>query len=270
MQSTLSRVLRRPNATDDKYSRGVVGFVTGSNEYPGAAILGVTAAIKTGIGMVRYLGPELISAMLVDSRPEVVIQPGRAQAWVVGSGVDPAVSLEQVRRIHTLAGQPGLLVADAGALEVIDFDQVVADCVLTPHAGEMVKLLERFGHVPDRAAVEANPSSTAQLAAKLTGQIVILKGHQTVIASATETIECQPGPADLATAGTGDVLAGVIGALLASNAIQIAAGEISVLEVCAAAVELHRQAAELASQAGPISALDVAESVREVVRLNRA
>ena len=54
----LQKYLQLPQTTDDKYSRGVEGFVTGSNAYPGAAILGVTAAIRTGIGMVRYFGPE--------------------------------------------------------------------------------------------------------------------------------------------------------------------------------------------------------------------
>lgn len=266
MQSNLARVLRSPTAEDDKYSRGVVGFVTGSNEYPGAAILGVTAAIRTGIGMVRYLGPESLSALLVDSRPEVVIQPGRAQAWVVGSGVDAQKSTEQVRRIKTLAAQPGYLVADAGALEVIDFGHAVADCVLTPHAGELVKLLARYGQVWQREEVEANAEAAAVLAAKLTGQTVILKGHQSVVANSEGAFSCPPGPADLATAGTGDVLAGILGALIASNFAQLTSGEASLSDVCEAAVELHAQAAELAAQDGPVAALDVAEGVREIVR----
>ncbi|BDS49311.1 ADP/ATP-dependent (S)-NAD(P)H-hydrate dehydratase [Rhodoluna sp. KAS3] len=270
MESTLNRVLHAPKVSDDKYSRGVVGFVTGSNEYPGAAILGVTAAIRTGIGMVRYLGPEKITTLLIEARPEVVFQPGRAQAWVVGSGVDPQLSSDQLRRIKVLASQPGLLVVDAGALEVIDFATAVADCVLTPHAGEMVKLLARYGQLRDRAAVETNPSAAALLAAKLTGQTVLLKGPVTVIATPDRCLECEPGPADLATAGTGDVLAGIIGALLASNAFEIVAGDLSVVDVLSAAVELHSAAARLAAEGGPIGALDVAESVREIVRRHLA
>src|SRR6476646_3403586 len=82
------RVLRRPTATDDKYSRGVVGIRTGSDRYPGAAVLGVEAAWRAGIGMVRYLGPERAAQLVLARRPETVTADGRVQAWVVGSGMD--------------------------------------------------------------------------------------------------------------------------------------------------------------------------------------
>lgn len=84
-----ARELRTPTATDDKYSRGVLGFASGSPRYPGAALLGIDAALSTGIGMVRYAGDESVERLVIARRPEVVIDPGRVTAWVVGSGIVP-------------------------------------------------------------------------------------------------------------------------------------------------------------------------------------
>ena len=81
-------VLRMPTASDDKYSRGVLGVRTGSERYPGAAVLGVEAAHRTGLGMVRYLGPERPAALVLARRPETVTADGRVQAWLIGSGTD--------------------------------------------------------------------------------------------------------------------------------------------------------------------------------------
>ena len=265
MHNLYSQLLRRPNAEDDKYSRGVVGFVTGSDKFPGAAILGVSAAVRAGIGMVRYLGPDSVTQLLLEVRPEVVIQPGRAQAWVVGSGVPEEKGSEQALRIGRIAGQPGLLVVDAGALALIDYSSALATCVLTPHAGEMAALLTRLGQNWSREQVEHKPQEACELAAKLTGQVVLLKGSQSVVSDGVRSITTQPAPADLATAGTGDVLAGIIGALLAANAEQIISEKIDLINVCLFAIQLHSRAAEIASHDGPVAALDVAEAVRLAV-----
>ena len=265
MHNLYSQLLRRPNAEDDKYSRGVVGFVTGSDKFPGAAILGVSAAVRSGIGMVRYLGPDSVTQLLLEVRPEVVIQPGRAQAWVVGSGVPEEKGSEQALRIGRIAGQPGLLVVDAGALALIDYSSALATCVLTPHAGEMAALLTRLGQNWSREQVEQKPQEACELAAKLTGQVVLLKGSQSVVSDGVRSITTQPAPADLATAGTGDVLAGIIGALLAANAEQIISEKIDLINVCLFAIQLHSRAAEIASHDGPVAALDVAEAIRLAV-----
>ncbi|MDO9591060.1 MAG: NAD(P)H-hydrate dehydratase, partial [Microcella sp.] len=83
----VAALVRVPTAADDKYSRGVVGFVTGSTRYPGAAVLGVEAALRTGVGMARYLGPSRPTEMVLQQRAEAVVSEGRVQAWVVGSGI---------------------------------------------------------------------------------------------------------------------------------------------------------------------------------------
>src|SRR6185312_9288269 len=84
-----ARWIAVPGPGDDKYARGVVGFVTGSAPYPGAAVLGVEAAARTGVGMIRYLGPGRATRLVLQRRPEAVTVDGRVQAWVLGSGQDP-------------------------------------------------------------------------------------------------------------------------------------------------------------------------------------
>lgn len=265
MTINIEQFIKRPGPSDDKYSRGVVGFVTGSDKYPGAALLGITAAMRTGAGLVRYLGPNSVSNLVLQTRPEVVIQEGRADCWVVGSGIDAHEPGEQITRIQKLANTKTLMVVDAGALLLIDFKIAVATCVFTPHAGEMVALLKTLGHEKTRAQVEAEPIETAKLAAELTGQLVLLKGSQTVVADSNRQYQFAPAPAELATAGSGDVLAGIIGALLASNAKEITNGTKDIFEVVKAAIEIQSRAAELASHNGGVVALDIADAIGQVL-----
>jgi hydroxyethylthiazole kinase-like uncharacterized protein yjeF len=262
----LSSVLRRPVASDDKYSRGVVGFVTGSTDFPGAAILGVTAAIRTGIGMVRWIGPENVGKMLVEVRPEVVLVAGRVQCWVLGSGVSSVAATEQAGNIERALAQPGFAIIDAGALDLVDYRGLLVRCVLTPHAGELERLLLRLGTPLSRAAIESDPISAAKLAAKLTNQTILLKGSVTTIAdSAGGVWQTPPATSALATAGSGDVLAGILGALVAANVDQIDSGAIELSQIALAGALLHASAGALAAQDGPVAALDVAEAVRTVV-----
>ena len=253
----LSYLLHEPQTGDDKYSRGVVGFVTGSGRFPGAAVLGVTAAMRTGVGMVRHVAPASVTNLLLEVRPEVVTGFGRAQAWVLGSGV-PVDDEVQAAHILEAAAQPCPLVIDAGALELVDYlDLASQTCILTPHAGELARLLDRFGkHLDlDYEAVVA--------AAAITNQVVMLKGNTTLIAYPLGEVRAVgPNSTALASAGTGDVLAGILGALLAANATS----EPNLLDVAELAVNIHSEAATRAAEAGPVVALDVAEQVRAVVR----
>lgn len=260
----MSEFIRKPNAADDKYSRGVVGFVTSSDEFPGAALLGITAAMRTGVGMVRYLGPARVADLVLLSRPETVLQDGKAQAWVVGSGV-PVDDEGQSARIRKVFGEKNLVVVDAGALQIVDFKNCAAKCVLTPHAGEAATLLSSLGHAITRSEVEADPIAAALLITELTGQLAVLKGNRTVIAQGTKTYQFDPAPAVLATAGSGDVLAGIIGALLAGNADDIFSGDADIFDVVKAAINLQAKAAALAAEHSTVVALDIAEAVGSVV-----
>ena len=257
LPNRLQKYLRKPETQDDKYSRGVAGFITGSENFPGAALLGVTAAIRTGLGMVRYLGPESVENLILETRPEVVCEPGRVSAWVLGSGV-PALD---AKRFDLAFADENPKVIDAGALEVCNFETLNGEAILTPHAGEAATLISRLDSPIDRAGVEAEPEVAARQLALLTGQTVCLKGSITIIASPNyETVSVGPNPADLATAGTGDVLAGIMGAILAANH-----DDFDALDIAQTAVLLHAEAARRLAEQGPIAALELADEVRHVV-----
>lgn len=253
----LLQYLREPSASDDKFSRGVVGFITGSTQYPGAAILGVTAAMRAGIGMVRYVGPREIGELLLQSRPEAVLVDGKAQAWVLGSGV--AVDSADVPLLQQHFERADLCVVDAGAIELLDLQARSGLAVLTPHAGELARLLG-----VSREEILANPENNATVAAVATDCVVLLKGHTSFIASPDGEIrEISDLSSALSTAGTGDVLAGLLGALLAAN--HDAAMQNAFVDIVELGVRLHSAAAEYESNSGPIVALDVAEAIRSVI-----
>lgn len=254
------RFFRPLGPADDKYSHGVVGFVTGSANYPGAAILGVQSAIRAGAGLVRYWGNSETAKLVVSARPEVVLGNGRVDCWVLGSGVRPDDS-ELADRILQLGSAQTPLVIDAGALEIVDFSVLTARTVLTPHASEMVKLLARFGEKYQRSDIDTDPATFALLAANLTGQTVLLKGHQTFVASDSQVQKVGPNSPHLATAGSGDVLAGLLGAIIARNASALATDAGLLFDIAIAAVKLHSAAATAAAAIKTVAALDVAEQI---------
>jgi len=251
-----------PGPDDDKYSRGVVGVVAGGAMYTGAAVLATGAAVRTGAGMVRYLGPGAATDLVRARWAEVVPGAGRVQAWVLGPGVDPhdAGQAEHVRT--ALAGAEPCLV-DAGALgmlpDLLRSGDVRAPLLLTPHAGELAQLLGDLGSQTARDAVEADPVTHARRAADRTGATVLLKGAVTLVVPPQGPVRSQAdAPPWLATAGAGDVLAGVAGTLLAAGVEPPDAG--------AMAAHVHGLAGEIASGGGPVSAGAVLDAVPAAVR----
>jgi len=245
-----------------KYTRGVVGVVAGSRAYPGAAILTTTAAVRAGVGMVRYLGD--VGDAVVARNPEVVVGNGRVQAWVFGPGVSTD-DAGQRRRIgyafeHVQAKDEPAVV-DAGALALLP-ERVGPHAVLTPHAGELAQLLTARGEDVDRAAVEAEPLRWARRAHELTGATVLLKGAVTVVVGANGATYAQAdAPPWLATAGAGDVLAGLLGALLAARTDAIQEDPTVPAALAAMAAMVHGLAARRANPDGPVSAAAVAEAL---------
>ncbi|PXA72718.1 ADP-dependent NAD(P)H-hydrate dehydratase [Cryobacterium arcticum] len=250
-----------PQATDDKYSRGVLGVRTGSTEYPGAAVLGVEAASRTGVGMLRYLGPRRVSALVLARRPEIVTADGRVQAWLLGSGMNAAArSRETTAKLEAALTQDLPTVIDAGALDLVGVGAGAK--VITPHYRELAALLSRSGDTVTAAEIAGQPGEWAIRAAGQLGVTVLLKGSVTYLASPSGIRLTVSGATPwLATAGSGDVLAGILGALLATNAARIDADADALAAVAATAVVLHGAAAALASGGGPIVALDIAEAV---------
>ncbi|WP_051192025.1 ADP-dependent NAD(P)H-hydrate dehydratase [Microbacterium luticocti] len=265
--------LRAPVADDDKYSRGVVGVRTGSDTYPGAAVLGVEAACRAGAGMVRYLGPRRASEFVLHRRPEVVTAHGRVQAWVTGSGMDVAARPAPVTAVlrHIAAGALPVVI-DAGALDLAP--DASAPVVVTPHASEHAALRRRIGL--DDATPKSDDARAAQAAetAAAIGVAVLLKGAVTIVATPSGwTTRVSSGTAWLATAGTGDVLAGALGALVAAaQARREADGGTLDAEalgpLAATAAWVHGRAGAIAAErngggrgTGPITALDVADAL---------
>ena len=267
-----ARMLRPPASDDHKYSRGVVGIRTGSAAYPGAAVLGVDAAWRTGVGMVRYLGPARAADLVLARRPETVTAEGRVQAWVVGSGTDPAArdAAETAALRGILAGAEPVIV-DAGALGLAR--DAAAPVIVTPHAREHDALRSAIGLAPvsPDAGEDERAAACAESAARL-GTVVLLKGAVTIVADPAGGIRrVEAGTAWLATAGTGDVLAGAIGAVVAALIARDGAAGLPVLaDAAAAAAWLHGRAGTLAAGAlgpagGPITALEVAEALPRAV-----
>jgi len=258
-----------PGPADHKYTRGVVGVVAGSGAYPGAAVLTVAGALGAGCGMVRYAGPEPVRRMVVAAHPEVVAGSTtdlRVQAWVVGPGVaddDEQAGRARAAIAHAIArGLP--LVVDAGGLELLP-RRLNPLVVLTPHAGELASLLATHDVRVTREEVTAEPALWAIEAARRTGATVLLKGHTTVIAGQAGLLTQAEAPAWLATAGAGDVLAGVLGALLTGRSADAVADTGLVPRLAAAAALVHGTAAWAAGP-GPVTASAVADALPGVVR----
>ncbi len=269
--------VRLPHLYDSKYSRSVVGLITGSARYPGAAVLSVKGASRANVGMVRYLGPQRAQDMVLAARPEVVLGKGHVQAWVVGSGVPSQAETDDttddvqrttiarlLQHYDTESDSNGSsedsndaydmppIVVDAGALDLLPA-HVPSHVLITPHAAELARLLTRLGDDTDTEDVMAEPWHYARRAHELTGATVLLKGAVTVVVGEDgngeeRTVLAGAAPAWLSTAGSGDVLAGMLGALLAQNTDDSAADLPSVVDIAAAGAHVHGLAAAIASE----------------------
>lgn len=253
-----------PTAEDDKYSRGVVGINAGGERYTGAALLSVTAAVTAGAGMVRYIGPPHPTELVRAAVPEAVPGEGRVQAHVIGPGLDTtsrakgaAAQLDAARA--ALESDLPVLV-DAGGLDLVTGPRD-APTLLTPHAGECARMLTRLtGRTTEltRAEVEDDPQRHARRLADLTGATVLLKGGVTFVVEPGGAMHVHDdAPAWLATAGAGDVLAGLVGTLLAAGLEPVTAASLGTL--------VHGRAADHANPGGPVRALNVARAIGPTV-----
>lgn len=255
-----ARLLPVPAAESDKYRRGVVGIVAGSARYPGAAVLAVAGGLRGGSGAVRYVGP---AAEAVIARfPEALVhrgppsKAGRVQAWVIGPGLG-----EDVDALHDVLDSDVPVLVDADGLRLLDAAAVRgrgAPTLLTPHAGEAAALLG----VPREEVESARLAAVRELAARY-GATVLLKGSTTLVAApdgGRAPVRVNPmGTPWLATAGSGDVLSGLAGSLLAAGLEARDAGSV--------AAYLHGLAARHVSADGvPITAYEVASALASAWR----
>lgn len=255
-----------------KYDRGHVLVAGGGPVNTGAARLAARAALRAGAGLVTVASPAAALPVYAAHQTAVMLTEAEGTAGLEAALADrrrnvvvigPAAGVGQATREKVLAvlaaGRP--VVLDADALTSFEaqpgrlFEAVLADrarpAVLTPHEGEFRRL---FGSVVD---MDADKLARARAAARLSGAIVVLKGPDTVVAAPDgRAIVNDNAPAWLATAGAGDVLCGVLAALLAQGADAVTAA--------AAAVWIHGAAASL--QGPGLIAEDIPEAVPAVLR----
>ena len=257
-----------PSDLDNKYSRGVLGVITGSAKFPGAAVLSSGAASATGLGMIRFHSSSGLAHLVLHRNPEVVVQPGPVTAWLAGSGIEAKkysdVTTWQRHRWFALITQQSVpTILDAGALHLAG--KLEQPTVITPHAGELSRLFRTRGVTVDADAIEGDPKKWARRASEELGVIVLLKGSKTVVAHGKDLIELPASTPWLATAGTGDVLAGILGALVATNYIEILNDKDHLANVAASAAFIHNSAALLASRGSPITATQVIDYIPQAI-----
>ena len=253
----VAALLPVPRAESDKYRRGVVGIAAGSARYPGAAVLAVSGALRGGAGAVRYVGPA--GSAVIARFPETLIsdrgpaKAGRVQAWVVGPGAgDDAATVAEVLE----ADVPVLV--DADGLRLADRDAVrarTAPTLMTPHAGEAAALLG----VAREEVEGARLAAVRELASRYRAT-VLLKGSTTLVADPDggPVRVNATGTPWLATAGSGDVLSGLSGSLLAAG--------LSTRDAASVAAYLHGLAGRYAADGAPAGAHDVADAIPEAWR----
>jgi len=260
----LAAVVRAPSASDDKYSRGVVGLVVGSDAYPGAALLACDAALSAGAGMVRLVSSAAAEQVVLSARPEVVITPGRVDALVVGCGMPSDDTPTVTNRLSRFPLRDTLpVVIDAGALA--STPAIAGARSLTPHRRELAALARERGYST------ADPHDQALRLATEWDVVVYLKGSRSEVFTpeglAYELPDATPW---LATAGTGDVLAGVMGALLAQQKKETWS-HAELARAAAVAGTIHAMAAQrVSSEAGggsdgPIHASELGRGVSAVI-----
>jgi ADP-dependent NAD(P)H-hydrate dehydratase / NAD(P)H-hydrate epimerase len=271
----VAALLPTPSTESDKYRRGVLGVLAGSERFTGAATLAVGGAIRGGAGMVRLVTAEAAAAVARQHWPEAVLtvtQPGepadqvlevagRVQAWVAGPGIGTDDAAAALLTAVLRSSVPVLVDADGLTLLAAHRHLLprAEPTLITPHAGELARLLGA-----ERDEIEASRLRFATQAAAQLGVTVLLKGSTTLIAAASdeEPVLVNPtGTSWLATAGSGDVLSGLTGALLAQG--------LPPREAAAVGAYLHGVAARQAADGAPIGASDLIQALQGATRTVR-
>lgn len=287
--AALARYLLKPEADSHKYSRGVVRIIAGSQRFPGAGLLCVAGASHSGVGMIRLNAPERVENLVLAAHPQIVPDgpalTGACDALVLGPGLD-AQKADWEALAQLLENTPAVI--DASALEPVcalvkeGKLRLRAYHILTPHDGELARCLNLFAgmdtdktageitrKLADKAdkpfgkfAAETSPAlqrriQRAQQLAALTGACVLAKGNRTVVVDAEARVYLLPAATPwLATAGSGDVLAGLMGGLLALN-VRAGAG-------CAGTADAQGHAAAASGSAASADAAGTSQQSADV------
>jgi hydroxyethylthiazole kinase-like uncharacterized protein yjeF len=259
--------LPRPGPESDKYRRGVVGVLAGSDRFAGAAVLATGGAVRGGAGMVRVVTASVPAAVVRQTWPEAVLtvhpddgdwdlpgSVGRVQAWVAGPGM--GTGPDAVARLAAVLATDLPALVDADGLTILSQHQDLlprrAPTLITPHAGELSRLLGT-----DSAAIEARRLEHARRAAERLGLTVLLKGSTTVIASPGVTTAL----VNLLAQGLEPAWAGAVAAYLHGLAARLAAA--------GAGTRRPRRRPEAATEPvpeAPIGAFDVVTALPAAIR----
>jgi hydroxyethylthiazole kinase-like uncharacterized protein yjeF len=251
----------RRGVETDKYQRGVLGLAAGSQTYPGAALLAAGGALAGPIGMLRCVGEA--ARGVIERYPEAVpaadvITAGRVQAWVVGPGLGTDEQAKRTLEAVLDAGVPAVIDGDAitllAQLSARGLKKFIAPVVLTPHRREFARLVAACGI----STGQESSLATARRVAIHLGATVLLKGSRTLIVTPGHLSRVNlTGTSVLATAGSGDVLAGLLGSLLAAG--------MSTHNAAAVAAHVHGLAGRHAAVAGTVTASTLVRELPNIV-----
>jgi hydroxyethylthiazole kinase-like uncharacterized protein yjeF len=261
----IKKVVQVPSVEQDKYSRGVLGVITGSRRYPGAAVLTTKAAQKTGVGMIRFCSKiKQVNYLVLEKNPETVTQQGQVQAWLLGSGITTnGDNFFTRRKLKNAINQALPQVLDAGALYLAG--KQISPTIITPHYQELARLFENNSIKVSVTDIRKDPEKWAKKAAQEFGLTVLLKGNLSVITDGKKVVKIKSMTTFLATAGTGDVLAGILAALVATNYLSLRNKTISLIDIAHCACLIHQYAALEASSGGPMSASMIIEKISSTI-----
>ncbi|MBQ9021546.1 MAG: NAD(P)H-hydrate dehydratase [Eggerthellaceae bacterium] len=258
----LAELLPFPQEKDHKYSRGKLVLVGGSSIFPGAAALAVVAAQRAGAGYTEAYVAAQNTDLVRGAALSAVVRPwedletaklplpkaGKPCAYVLGCGLC-TMEKEGPRLLEMLLGFEAPLLLDGGALTFLADSSARERCVarqekglttvMSPHAGEAARLLSILSE-DAQAQAAAGPAEAAAVLAQAYGVTCVLKGSDTYISNGVDSYCMSEGTAALAKAGTGDVLAGIIGALLAQG--------MDSFDACVLGSTLHAHAGNLAAE----------------------
>lgn len=260
-----------PEDGADKNARGIALLIAGTDGMPGAAILAATAAFRAGAGKVQVAAPECVAPWIAVSVPETLVirlpekKPGhlkaagidalksrlpKARAVLIGPGMSGGEALTKfVTKVVPALKNETVLILDAEAIacaggKIEQVNKFCGDKIITPHLGEMAKLLDRPAD-----EIARDPLHHAREFAARTGVITVMKGATTYIVEPSgKAYRNAAGNVGLATSGSGDTLAGLIAGIAARGA--------SGIQAACWGVALHARAGErLAKKVGPLGFL---------------
>ncbi|HEX4015380.1 MAG TPA: NAD(P)H-hydrate dehydratase [Frankiaceae bacterium] len=277
----VGRLLPGPGSESSKYTRGVLGITAGSDAYPGAAVLCTGGARRGGAGYLRFAGtshpaelirqhfPDVVATEVAHGDARAVLGAGRVQAWVVGPGLGTDDAAAAV--VEAVLGSDVPVLVDADGLTIVArHPEWLHDrfgrghlTLLTPHEGEFARLVGGDPADVKQRLAENRLDTVRRLSGRLPATI-LLKGSTTLVVDPTAARVNGTGVGWLASAGTGDVLSGIAGGLLASGLSTFDAGSV--------AAWLHGMAAQIATSTNgpPLVAFDLLDALPKAWELARA